>query len=137
MEEEGESVFSQVLSGAWELDKEIINEILKRLVGVVSSPDERNTMESLLNLYSTQVSEREGGLQHIILGKRQIEARVSQAHAKIQAHEERMESILTEITAAKADMANVAVKEQAIKKLVAEKKCELEFSTLQQGELNF
>lgn len=48
-----------------------------------------------------------------------------------------METILTEITAAKADMANVAVKEQAIKKLVAEKKCELEFSTLQQGEQNF
>lgn len=48
-----------------------------------------------------------------------------------------METILTEITAAKADMANVAVKEQAIKKLIAEKKCELEFSTLQQGELNF
>lgn len=34
-------------------------------------------------------------------------------------------------------MAGVAVREQAIKKLVGEKQCELEFATMQQGEQNF
>ena len=51
-----------MLAGAWELDKEIIGEIVKRLVGAVRNEEERSTMESLLNLYSSQVSEREGGL---------------------------------------------------------------------------